>query len=560
MKKFLLSLITVLLVGFIFNSCQFPELPDPEITISQDFMSHVAVVNFITDTSAEASGTLEESLDQTVVTITGPDASKVYNIEGTKDFKITGGMVALLLDPSADFVANNEYNINLVVEPAGYLKRIIPIKFIKDQNENSYEVAMLKKSSMPDGITMATNTAGVVTATGLTTAFDLTASNTATNGVTTTITVPAGIKMKDVNNTALTGKLETEVISFTETGDNTAYFPGGLNPEKIDMGNGTTASGAFVSAGFASINMTVGGKKVKTFEDAKVAVKMTLSKDNFNPLTEEPYKEDDTVDVWSYDEDKGIWKFEKKGIVKKDASNALYVDFETSHLSSFNLDCLFSGADGRCFGDFSWDINKTNRITFNWTANVASIDARVVFTTYATFAGGALSGSWGQYFRSYDETISKGDVSYIYNAPRTTTKMDVYDRSSGKLLLTKIFAKSALCANPSVTLNVPSPPSPTRVTLKYQAMCPNKTTKILPPVGTTIYYKQTGTTSWRSFFRVTVSNRSQTSLTTNLLNVGKTYDFKVVVGNKKTEKTYTITSANYFIDVPLPDRICNTFK
>ena len=550
MKKSLLSLITILTVGFLISSCEFPEIPSPELTISQDFMSHVTVVNFITDTAPEASGALVESLDNTVVTVTGPDAARVFNIEGTKDFKITGGIVALLLDPSADFSGDKVYKINLIVEPVGYLKRIIPITFTKDQNDGSYEVAMLQKTSMPAGITMATNTSGAVTSAGLTTAINLTASNAATSGVTTAITVPARIQMKDASGTVLTGSLNTEVISFSEAGDNTSYFPGGLTPENIDMGNGTTTSGTFVSAGFASINMTVGGKKVKTFEGGKVAVKMTLSKVNYNAITEKPYEKDDTVDVWSYDDDKGQWKFEVKGIVKKDTDNSLYVSFETSHLSQFNLDCLFAGNEGRCFGDLTW--SKYNTVKFDWTSSVAAVNCEVKFS----YTGG---GMWDQAYRTFpNTTINKGQLFPVYNAPKATTRLDVYDTSTGKLLLTKNFGKSEICSNPTVTLNVPNPPSPAKVTLKYQAMCPGKSTKVLPPVGTTLHYKETGSNSWRLFYQVNYANRNQTSLTTDLLTVGKTYDFKVSVANKSTQKTYTITSANYFIDVPLPDRICNS--
>jgi hypothetical protein len=547
MKKSLLSIIIVFLVGFLNNSCEFPEFPTPELTISQDFMTHVAVVNFITDTAPEASGALVESLDDTKVTITGPDAARVYTVEGTKNFIITGGKVQLLLDPSADFSGDKEYNINVVVEPKDYLKRIIPVTFTKAENDGYYEVAMLKKTSMPEGITMATNTSGSVTDAGLKADINLTASNAATSGVTTEITVPAGIKMKDASGTVLTGSLKTEVISFSEEGNNTAYFPGGLSPENIDMGNGTTASGAFVSAGFASINMTVGDKKVKTFDGAKVAVKMTLSKDNFNPKTDKPFATDDAIDIWSYDDDNGKWKFESTGIVKKDADNSLYVSFETSHLSYFNLDYLFKGSEGYC-------PNYYSTIQFNWTSSIPSINCRIVFTSLATDSS---SNWWEQLFVSKEALISKGEVFEVYNGPKAATRLDVYDISSGKLLLTKNFAKGALCANPTVTLNATTP-QPT-VTLAYQAMCPGKNTKVLPPVGTVIYFKEKGSSysNWRVFYEVSYLNRNLTSLTTNLLNVGKSYDFWVFVGSKDTQKTYTITSANYFIDVPLPSSICN---
>ncbi len=547
MKKSLLSLITILTVGFLINGCEFPELPSPEIKISQDFMKNVAVVNFITDTSPDASGALVESLDGTVVTITGPDAAKVYNIEGRKEFKITGGILALLLDPSADFAGNKEYKINVEVEPVGYLKRIVPITFSKDQNDSSYEVAMLKKSSMPAGISTATHTTGSVSATGLTSTVNLTANNSATEGVTTAIKVPSGIKMKDASGAVLTGKLETEVISFSETGTNTAYFPGGLNPENIDMGNGQTASGTFVSAGFASITMKVGGKKVKTFEGGAVDVKMTLSKNNYNPKTEKPFAPDDTIDIWSYDDDKGQWKFEKTGTVKKDTDNSLYVSFETSHLSAFNLDFYFNNNASYCNG-------FTNTMKFNWTSSVEIIFARLEWSTFAP------NGQWNQQFVTSYMNITKGQVATFRKAPRGATRVKVYDNSTGKLLLSQDFAIGQLCANPTVTLDVPNPPSRAVVRLKYVNMCPGKKTQPLPPVGTRIMFKESGSTaSFRNFHWVTFYNKSATTLTTNLLTVGKTYDFKVVVGSKSAVRTFQIASANYTIDVPLPDSICNQF-
>jgi hypothetical protein len=212
------------------------------------------------------------------------------------------------------------------------------------------------------------------------------------------------------------------------------------------------------------------------------------------------------------------------------------------------LDYLFTGNQGYCS-------NRYNTIKFNWASSTASIYARIVFTSFATGRG---FGWWNQYFASFNVSIQKGQVFPIYAGPRGATRVDVYDNSTGKLLLSQDFGVGQLCANPTVTLNLPAPP-PT-VTLKYVALCPNKTTRVLPPVGTTLYFKETGTTRWRNFYQVNYFNRSQTSLTTDLLTVGKNYDFWVFVGNKSTQQlNVRIPSTNYVINVPLPTRICNSF-
>ena len=125
---------------------------------------------------------------------------------------------------------------------------------------------------------------------------------------------------------------------------------------------------------------------------------------------------------------------------------------------------------------------------------------RVVFT----FIG---SNGWGQYFGSFNRSINKGE-NFYGNAPNTATKLDVYDNSTGKLLLTQNFTKGGLCANPAVTLNVSATPTAIGVTLKYQGMCTTTNIKVLPPVRTAIYFKKTGTNNWRLFHYIYYWNRN----------------------------------------------------
>ena len=191
-------------------------------------------------------------------------------------------------------------------------------------------------------------------------------------------------------------------------------------------------------------------------------------------------------------------------------------------------------------------------MTFNWSANVPNLVCRVVFT----YAG---SNGWSQYFSSFNRSINKGENFYVYgNAPNTATKLDVYDNSTGKILLTQNFAKGGLCANPAVTLNVSAPVAATVVTLKYQGMCTTTNIKVLPPVGTAIYFKKTGTNNWRLFHYINYWNRNQTAISTTLLTVGQSYDFYIYVGGRTAQKTYTISKADYFIEVKLPDDICKS--
>lgn len=541
-KNVFFSLLFLLLVSLVSNSC---DMPETEIAIAQDFMTHVAQVSFIKDTSNEAAGKLLEELDNTKVTITGPDKDKVYSIEGKKEYVIQGGMLHLLLDPSIEFASDSEtYTVNLIIEPAGYLKRNVPITFVKDVNTSFYEVAMLQKTSLPKGINLTTNTNETVgTDTGLNTAINLTASNATTEGVSTEITIPKGLKMRDSSG-LLSGSLSVEVYSFSEADNTTAYYPGGLMPTNVDMGNGTSAEGAFVSAGFTTINMTVGGKKVKTFEGGAVAVKMTLSKTNFNPKTGNPFKKDDKIDIWSYEDDNGQWKFESTGTVKEDANGLLYVSFETKHLSSFNLDYLFGGNEGRC---------RYSKLKINWAGVDIANKTNCRFTI--KYVGPGNASGWNQLVVTNQAEIYDGHYIDLKNAPQLPVEIEIYDIKNQKSIAKKTFAKGELCSGGSI--NITSiPVKKPLVTLTYQGMCTKA--KVLPPVGTRVYYRKTGTTGWIQFHYVDFNRRFDNKITTNVLTVGQTYDFKIFAGGKSLEqKGINISRADFYIDVKLSDAICN---
>ena len=547
MKKFtLIPWLTLLLTGIITNC----DMPETEVHVSQDFMTHVAQVSFVTDASNEAAGKLLEELNEVKVNLDGPDKDKVYNIEGRKDdFKIQGGRLHLLLSPNELTTDTESRTVNVIVDIPGYLKRNVPVTFIKGINNGFVEVALIKETNLPQGIKLAEDKTGKIDpVTGLDKTISIKASNDDVGGVTTEISIPAEVKMFGKNakgeKEPLSGNLEAKVISFTDNGDLTAYFPGGLMPTNIDMGDGTTRDGAFVSAGFAAINMKVNGKTVKTFEGGEVEVKMTLGKTTYNPATGLPFKKDDTIDIWSYDDDKGQWKFEKTGIVQEDTNGSLYVAFTTKHLSYFNLDYLASGDGGRCF--FA-------NLKIKWTGVTTEnkIRARFVFTYLGTGTS-----PWTQRVMTTEGEVYNDANIYIYNAPRLPIQIEVYDIDNGKSLAKKTFANGALCnGNAEISITAPAPVIEL-VSLTYKGMCSG--TRIYPPVGTLVYYKPAGG-NWQIFHYVDYAKRFDTKIVTNKLKMNETYDFRIYAGGKFQERTnIVITKAVHDIEVKLPDDICKS--
>ena len=198
MKKFtLIPWLTLLLTGIITNC----DMPETEVHVSQDFMTHVAQVSFVTDTSNEASGKLLEELNEVAVTVDGPDKDVVYNIEGRRnDFKIRGGRLHLLLSPNELTSDTESRTVNVIVDVPGYLKRNVPVTFIKGINNGFVEVALIKKTNLPQGIKLTTDNTGTVgTTTGLDKTIPIKASNKDTEGVTAEIVIPAGVRHNVIN-------------------------------------------------------------------------------------------------------------------------------------------------------------------------------------------------------------------------------------------------------------------------------------------------------------------------------------------------------------------------
>ncbi|MCB9427126.1 MAG: hypothetical protein H6584_08920 [Flavobacteriales bacterium] len=559
MKKLLLiPVLALALVGYI-TSC---DLPDTEIHIaSGSFMTHVTQVSFINETSDQAAGKLLTELDGTPVEITGPDAEKVYNIEGNKGagaFTIQGGALLLLLDPNIEFQSDEEtYTVNLIVRPQGYLERNVPVTFVKQENNGSVEVALVKVAEIQnnDKVAIEKATSSIDASTKeLPQEITLKADNSqsAEAGVTTEIKIPQGIKMKDDAGNVLSGTLEAEVVSFTETEEGTAFFPGGLMPDNIDMGkdeNGNqrpSESGAFVSAGFTAVNMKVGGKRVSNFEGKKVAVTMRLGENTMNPETEEPYKVGDNVDIWSYETENGQWRFEKTGKVIADPNDStkLIVEFETTHLSFFNLDYLGRGSVGRCY---------RSNLKINWPGldRINKVNCRFTLK----YVGGSR---WSQNVVSKNSEVYDGKVITLKNAPQRPVEIRVYDTDNKQEIFKKVFGTGEICnGKGDINITVAPPVKKQMVTLKFIGKCDGS--KVFPPVGTRVFYKKGTANSegeWKQFHYVEYINRFDETIITDKVQIGETYTLKVYAGDKAYNKEITIQGTNNTIEIKVPDNIC----
>lgn len=565
MKKFLfIPLLFLALVGLVSNC----DLPDTEIHIaSGGFMTHVTQVEFVNTQPVGSASRSIPAADGVTVTISGPDADKVYNTEGEKDFKITGGSLFLLLDPNIDFSEKESYTANISVTIPGYEAKTIPVSFNKEVNDGYVEVVMLDLNNLPQEVVKETVTQGTVdTTAGLSEKVVAKADNTATGGVSTQVTLPEKAIIKDENGATLTGDLEIAVTSFSETGVGTAFFPGGLDQTNIINKEGKEEAGSFVPAGFATIETKVGGRPAASIEGGNVEIEMTLSQGSINPKTGEPYKAGDEIDVFSYDESKGQWKYVQTGIVEAQSNTAargtqniltwFTIKIVNNPVNNLLNSILQNNVRPTISIGFVQPIIQndptcqTKSITVNWNALNSNDAVNCTFT---------VNRNRGVYF-THKVRVGKTNSIALPKTLTDGTYEIIIHNDDHNIALGTFTHQLAEIRGCGISINIDKPnPIKTQVTLQFQGKCGS--TLVYPPVGTRVFYRQIPASTledvWIPFYTVTVNNKFDTSIKTDKVKVGSNYEFKVVYNTKEDKKIIpTITPGTNPIEADIPDEVC----
>lgn len=281
--------------------------------------------------------------DQTVTTSTG-----LYALDAAFKTGATEFTVQVADGGDKGWIATGR---RVVGEPGATGDKLVTIKMVSVK-----KVEAINASAAPVAMAVQTATATADGATAAPVAV-VTAPKTVTTeeGATQTIGVAklelaTGTKgTTSTGATAAPGPLTVSSTYYSNANNESLQaFPGGF-AATVTVPTGTSTavlngaaadSGAFVTGGFAQFNVTDSqGKAIKNF-DKPVTVGIDLPK---NSLDQDgnPIKVGSEYPVWSYDDAKGTWVFEKMGKVAEktpvDPENFTVV-FETNHLSSWNLD------------------------------------------------------------------------------------------------------------------------------------------------------------------------------------------------------------------------------
>jgi hypothetical protein len=250
---------------------------------------------------------------------------------------------------------------------------------------------------------------------------------------------------------------------------------------------------------------------------------MTLRPGQINPKTGGAYAVNDSLEIWSYSTDDGIWKYERTGLVANQGGS-LVVIFPTTHLTWFSMIFRRPACQGNSKGYINFTSNLAFRESFWLDVSTANTNAPVVRSIIEVKSGdrvtipGISNANWR--VRIYRNTPDR------MNTPAAAP---IYDQVWNP------------CGNNN--LNVTLATSATPVSFRLGVTCPGTKGRIAkaPPID--VYCKYSSQPESAYFKLGTVgSNFNSTSYdyfeyqTTNLNNTSQ-YDFKTTLGGKTYYRT-----------------------
>ena len=315
-----------------FGCQQINPLEGVELTVNNNVYKSPILIEFV-DANPN-SKTLPKDL---TVTISGSGKDLVFTDLGGKDFKVAGNLLSVVLGQNANPTESAPVEFTVSVKGPNYVSTNYSV-VVTDLESSTYRVALTNLNALPDGVGAVSKT--TLLAIGET----ITVPATSSKPEVAKIAIAPGTQVKDENGLVInTTNVSSTIVQYgTGTEEAANSLPNEGEGNVIKYKDGTTDFGTFLSAGFLDIEMTAGGKNVKSFS-TPLDVTLSLNPNYEDPETEAPMKVGDQIPVWSYDKAKDEWTEEGVATIAKDANGNLIANFKVSHLSVWTVAKNYKG-------------------------------------------------------------------------------------------------------------------------------------------------------------------------------------------------------------------------
>lgn len=336
MKNFNITKSLFLIIGLaclttFFITCKNP-VSDLEVTASADFVTAPSEF-YIFDASTNQP---EAAMENVAVTVTGPAAPYIYNAGGKKSFVINNGIVQVCFRRGTVVSEAMPLKFNVVVAIAGYITKVYPVT-LTSIDPVTQKVFLVNLNNLPKGsakisATTTTDNNGTTTSETI-----VTLPTNANKTEVAELTIPSGVTMKDKDGNPVTGTLAVNVLQFAGGQQQALDAFGNKGGNNIKDINGNTLTETVIAPlGWLNINITAGGKEVKTFS-SPVKGKIGIPAGLVNPITGTEYKEGDAISVLSKEDDGTEFKKEANTTLQKATDGSLFAELNITHLSGWTV-------------------------------------------------------------------------------------------------------------------------------------------------------------------------------------------------------------------------------
>lgn len=453
----------------------------------------------------ESLGAVPNSMN---VRIAGKDSSLIVNSFNTREFKPKNGLMILSLKPGTIVSTASPVKFSIVTEIDGYLKEVTPME-ITTGDDKKVIIKITKVDTPPAG-TNAIQKGENADNTGKTTAaIKITTPAIAGSSHSATMSIGAGVGLKDASGLAVAGKLNVTLVQTDPQKTSVIVNKQEAGMKVVDKNDRTIPNFSInpISAVSASIT-NENNQKVKTFS-SPIEIKFQFGVGTKNSAGQE-VKEGDVLNYASYDADTKTLKYEGTGTVKK-SGNLLEFTASVNHLTEFYCGDLLAECSNLKLNVLDDPLYKGETIQSIVTDN----SGRVLFSEYhglgvsvncKLFVQGQIGGN----------TPTSSDIT-------VTTK-----NIAGKVLFTKKLNISCANVNDVTNVDVALVSPINYVKILITPKCDNGFAFKIGDVQAAADLKDGKGYTSIGVLKVTSDNKLAAQ--TTLLNRGETYNFMFNLG------------------------------
>ena len=537
MKNRLIPLLA--LASLVILSCTSPT-KDFDIHISPTFYKYVVNIDL-----TEAENPQNPFNGSVTIDITGPDASAIYSIDGTKNYSLNHGSIQLIVARQNEPSAGSPLNFRVRISANNHKAVSLPVQIGLEDYYLRYSVPMIDFGNLPDGIGNI-QSSGSVSGGTLAQPIVITASST-DNVSRATLTIPTTTTFSNSNGNSITGsQLNIDILSLSDTSaGGQAALPDGTGLiQKVNV-DGEVLDLLLEPSATFEIDMDIDGQNITNFNGSGVKMEISIPNLMYNEDAGRNYQAGDSISLISHSEGADSWQDEGTYLVKNDGQGGLIVDPTITHLSYYKL-------IGKSYRLRRSSFNLYKFYTFLPSGTAASISGNLALSIKFT--------------RGIHNFIWRTNLYGIINTTRKLRRVLIASPNTG-VEVSPLSSGSINSNFYDINITEPVPgevdieviPLNGGVDVSFSLYCSGNNTVINPPAGVKIYYKESSDPDaiFQHLYTFSQNNNTVSSGRIYQLQDGMQYDFRALFNQYQVDTANVLVEDGKHYQVILPQAACN---